>query len=504
MSSRKSIRKIALTTNGVRTTNLLANAAVTNSFNLTLPPATPTITGQSLISDTAGNLSWGSSVATVSTFTGTVNPVTTPVNVTGLSFTTPSSQTTVYVALNATTNIYAMYTLLVYQKGTSSSWGLAYSINGDTDDDPGVNFTITAGGQVQYVLGTVAGFSSIVMMWTLGTSISNTLTSLALSSTLNVGGASTFTAGIQATSLALSSTFNVTGLATHAAMSGLSLVLANAASSGSISSTVGTFLSLQNQTYTDSVTAASTTAAGTFSATYLGVPTLAATNTAVTTSTASTLTIAGPPIAGTNETLTNAYALNVLTGNSFINGLPYMSVSKTFSGRWFNNGAYTPPQGWNYLTGASIALAADIPPSINATVGSINTATALNYNNTTALVFLPVGGVWSFNWFAYSVGGLTGSNGYELRLCTFSAPAWPTVSAAKSYGSGQTATQLSIVIGATLTTGVFVVGNESSISYTGTFPPATLIAPLIYSSNGAPSFGTSSLYIEAKLLQPMQ
>ncbi len=321
MSSRNAYRKVAVL-NGLKTTNLVASPSLTTSYNLTLPSATPTVAGQSLISDTAGNLSWGSSTGTLSSYTGTVNPLTTSTNVTGLLFTSSYSQINVYVAVNATTNIYSLYSVRVYQKGSTASWGLSYDVDCDTDDvDPPVVFSVTSTGQIQYTLPTtLPGFVSVVMMWSLGTSVSNTLTSLVLSSTLNVGGPSTFTAGMQGTSLALTSTLNVTGLATHAAMTGLSLVLGNATASGAVSSTVGTFLSLQNQTYTDATTAASSTAAGTFSAAYLGIPTLAATNTAVTTSTASTLTIAGPPTAGTNTTITNAYALNVMGGNVVFGG----------------------------------------------------------------------------------------------------------------------------------------------------------------------------------------
>lgn len=119
---------------------------------------------------------------------------------------------------------------------------------------------------------------------------------------------------ITGTSLALSTTLNVLGLTSLVNATALSLNLANATLSGTPSTTLGQFLNVQAQTYTDTGTAASSTAAGTFSASYLGIPTLSAANTAVTTTTASTLTIAGAPVAGTNETISNAYALNVLAG----------------------------------------------------------------------------------------------------------------------------------------------------------------------------------------------
>ncbi len=213
MSSRQSLRKIALTTNGVKTTNLLANAAVTSSFNLTFPPTTPTITGQSLISDTAGNLSWAT------------------------------------------------------------------------------------------------------------------------------------------------------------ALSSISLRLANAANSGSVSSTAGTYLSIQNQTYTDTVTAASTTSAGTFSASYLGIPTLAATNTAVTTTVASTLTIAGPPVAGTNETLTNAYALNIQAGNALLSSGYIISSNLPTVALGATNQSFALSAGNSAIPAAYFSIISSTGPTM-ATAGS--------------------------------------------------------------------------------------------------------------------------------------
>ncbi len=302
-STRQLFRKVGFVNNVSSTNqpavNLVASPVLTSSYILTLPSAVPTATGQSLISDTSGNLSWGAASGVVSTFNATTNPVSTATNVTGLVFTTASTQLNVFVAVNATTNIYAVYQLFAYQKGSNSSWGLAYSINGDTDTDPNISFSITSTGQVQYVMGTVTGFSSLVVMWTLGTAVSNTLTSLSLSSSLNVGGLSTL---IDTT--------------------GRSLTLANAAGTGSTNSTGGLFLNIAAQTWTDTATAASSTATNNFHASYLAVPTLAATNTSVVTPIASTLTISGPPTAGTNTTITNAYAMNVASGlSNFAGGM---------------------------------------------------------------------------------------------------------------------------------------------------------------------------------------
>jgi hypothetical protein len=48
--------------------------------------------------------------------------------------------------------------------------------------------------------------------------------------------------------------------------------------------------------------------------------TISAINTGVTTPIASSLVVEGPPIAGTNQTITNPYSLNILTGTSRFSG----------------------------------------------------------------------------------------------------------------------------------------------------------------------------------------
>lgn len=320
-NSRQTFRKLGLINNVSSTNqpsiNLVASPVLNSSYVLTLPSSAPTATGQSLISDTSGNLSWGASTGTVSTYTGTTNPLSTPTNVTGLLFTTTSTQVNVFVAVNATANIYAVYQLFGYQKGTNSAWGLGYSINGDTDDDPNISFSITSTGQVQYVMGTVTGFTSVVMMWTLGTAVSNTLTSLALSAQLSVAGTSSLA------DVTVASTLGVTGQASFGAgVTAGWLFGGSVARSGSIgAASNGMMFSISPQTFTDTGTAASSTNANAFNSGYFGIPTLASSNTGVTTTTASTVTIAGPPAAGTNTTITNAYPLSVLNGNAlFSNG----------------------------------------------------------------------------------------------------------------------------------------------------------------------------------------
>lgn len=99
----------------------------------------------------------------------------------------------------------------------------------------------------------------------------------------------------------------------------LGTLILNASRSISLTTTSGAILSSTPVTITDNGTAANGTL-GQFNAHYLAAPTLAATNTGVTTTSANTLTVAGAPISGTNQTLTNAYALNVMSGATYLAG----------------------------------------------------------------------------------------------------------------------------------------------------------------------------------------
>ena len=83
--------------------------------------------------------------------------------------------------------------------------------------------------------------------------------------------------------------------------------------------TSGAYIQLAASTFTDNNTSASGTAAAmVFNS--IAAPTLAATNASVTTTDAATLYIAGAPTAGTNQTITNAYALWVDSGNVQMDG----------------------------------------------------------------------------------------------------------------------------------------------------------------------------------------
>ncbi len=86
------------------------------------------------------------------------NNQTTPANVTGFAFanaTVRSFEALVSVEIDATADLFEVFTLRGIQKG--ASWDMSVTANGD---DSQVVFSITNAGQVQYSSGNIAGFSS--------------------------------------------------------------------------------------------------------------------------------------------------------------------------------------------------------------------------------------------------------------------------------------------------------------------------------------------------------
>lgn len=171
-------------------TSLAANVAQTSAYSLILPSGLPSAANQALLSDTSGNLSWGtvasststtssssSTYASYGTFAATA-PQSTPANVTGLIATNPLTAINVIVSVNATTKLYVVYTMQMYQKGSATSWGLTYSSLTDTDDtDVGLVFTITSAGQVQYTSPSYTGWISTTVNWYASYTVASTLTS---------------------------------------------------------------------------------------------------------------------------------------------------------------------------------------------------------------------------------------------------------------------------------------------------------------------------------------
>jgi hypothetical protein len=79
-----------------------------------------------------------------------------PVNVTGLDLSgTRGGDLHISIAIDATSDLYAEFSLSAVEKG--GSWELFQEYTGD---ETGITFSITAGGQLQYVSGNEAGFVS--------------------------------------------------------------------------------------------------------------------------------------------------------------------------------------------------------------------------------------------------------------------------------------------------------------------------------------------------------
>lgn len=270
-------------TNISNAVSLVSASGMVANYTLTLPTSAPTTTGQALISDTTGNLSWGNSgAATQSTFSG-ANNVTVPSSVVGLIVTFSPSTIPVYVYVNATSKLAAVYILTVYFNPNVNTYMIETMTAGD---DAAIVFRVNASGQILYTSGSYPGFSALTFTWYSPTTVASATSSLSLQSSLSVGTSSSFATG---------------------------------SISGTPSSTIGNLLNVNSAVFTDTSTAASSTVSS-FNGTFVGAPTLRATNASVTTGAASTFTISGSPVAGTNETITNAYSLNVLSGLSNFSG----------------------------------------------------------------------------------------------------------------------------------------------------------------------------------------
>lgn len=477
------------TNNTAITTTIKSSISQSSSYSLTLPTSLPTST-QALLSDTNGILTWGtvssggsggsggaSGASTTTSFTSfsAQAPQSTTANVTGLQFTQIGSLQ-VFVNVNATTPLAAVYIFSVYQ--LNNSWQLSYSYEANDDTDTGIDFQINASsGQVTYTSPSFSGWTTTTFTWptltntTASGSLSVTYPALKLVgvnsaanvsvaananimlpavlydtvsmysmstgvSTIKVAGIyliqaqlylNTATTGVlrafvngvvagylwqnnttsdpqwkgtcllqlnQGDTVTLSPSASISIYVGDQPTSQWSLTMvAPVASSGNLlaqnpvntkpSPTQGTFLSIGGPTVTDTGTAASGTATG-FTGTYIAAPTLAATNTGVTTTSASTFTIAGAPIAGTNETLANAYSLNVQSGRAYFGGdvglngttsskSPLVITNHPFGTFVTNTGSATFTQAsfqFTYVSG-------NIGTTLNQTVGIPITVTGL-------------------------------------------------------------------------------------------------------------------------------
>ena len=249
----------------------LASPAVASDTTFILPSAMPATNNSPLIVDSAGNISYGAPIPTADspdnivyfTYAG-ANNVSTPATVNGLVFSGGTFEVTVKVDITATSNVSGAYKLQGVYNG--STWKMIVQHWGDTT---GVAFTInTVTGQILYTSPNTPGWTSTTFTWTDIVSSSVPVNNLTIGENI---------------------------VADYV-------------------STRGAFMTLKNAiTFTDSGTALGNTLAS-WSAIRLNAPTLAAVNATVTTSNASTLYITDAPIAGTNQTITNAYALQVGSG----------------------------------------------------------------------------------------------------------------------------------------------------------------------------------------------
>lgn len=186
-----------------------------------------------------------------------------------------------------------------------------------------------------------------------------------------------------------------------------SLIL-NASKPNAITANTGVLISAPSATITDSSTSASGTLTQ-FNAHYLAAPTLAATNTSVTTTSANTLTIGGAPIAGTNETLTNAYALNILGGATNLGGALNVVGPCTLSK------LYCAPSWVNYgwANGSNTqSIAATSTAVLNSSYMTQKTQSSdglLNNIFSGTSVTFPVTGTYAVTWFGRTNNGVTTS-----------------------------------------------------------------------------------------------
>lgn len=124
---------------------------------------------------------------------------------------------------------------------------------------------------------------------------------------------------------------------------------------------------------------------------YIQSPTLAATNSGQVVTTASTLSISGAPVSGTNNTITNAYALNIEAGNSFSAGKIVYDQTITAGGTTGNQTINKPSGTVNI---AAVGTAVTVTNSLVTTSSTI--FAVLRTNDGTATIKNVVPGAGSF------------------------------------------------------------------------------------------------------------
>ena len=220
--------------------------------------------------------------------------------------------------------------------------------------------------------------------------------------------------------------------------------------------------------------------------------------------TASALTVAGTGsltnlIGGVGSLSTlavgNIGSISTLTAN-----LMASSIAAAFSARFYLSTAWSiTSTGWQYLPN-TFSIANDVPPNLNAIVASTSSTSSIVFNTSNSTVVVPQSGLYHFNIFGLGLPS-SSSTGSELRLHTFSSPAWPAAGqAAKTYGV--TAGSANSLAGSTqsiLSTGVYSnATGENFCSWQGALCAGTAVVPLFFCL-GTGTVGIAGIYIQVHM-----
>lgn len=146
------------------------DASSKNIINVANPVAAQDAATKDYVDSAVGGASTASAGDISETSFAAANNVTAPANVTGLAFAAGvvrSFEALVSVEIDATADLFEVFTIRGIQKG--AGFDISVSSTGDVSN---VDFTITSGGQIQYVSGNEAGFvSSAIKFRAITTSI---------------------------------------------------------------------------------------------------------------------------------------------------------------------------------------------------------------------------------------------------------------------------------------------------------------------------------------------
>jgi len=155
----KQFRNLQLLDSGTNVIQLLAPSTVTSSYDITLPAAAPG--SNTYLKYDGANYAWAAVADAFTSGSFTVaNNQSSAANVTGLAFSGASIKAvniSYRIRRSTTTNEFAETgTIRLVYKDTADTWFIDQTYAGE---DSGVTFTVTAGGQVQYVSSNVSGSS---------------------------------------------------------------------------------------------------------------------------------------------------------------------------------------------------------------------------------------------------------------------------------------------------------------------------------------------------------